>query len=225
MRHQGLTIISINLLLAACVLSGCQRVYYGTMEKFGVHKRDILVDRVEDARDAQNEAKAQFASALEEFTSVVNVQGGDLETRYDTLKQEYDKSESRADAVRSRIGDVQRVAEALFKEWEKELDEYSSDNLRRSSETRLKQTRSRYKTLIAAMKQAESKIEPVLSAFKDQVLFLKHNLNAKAIASLQDELATVENEIAVLVREMEKSINEADAFIQAMTEPENEHAK
>ncbi len=220
MRIQKTSIISLYIILVACVLCGCQKVYYGTMEKFGVHKRDILVDRVEDARDAQNEAKEQFASALEEFTSVVNVKGGDLEARYNKLKQEYGKSESRADAVRNRIADVQRVAEALFKEWEKELDEYSSDNLRRSSETRLKQTRSRYKTLITAMKQAESKIEPVLSAFKDQVLFLKHNLNAKAIASLQDELATVENEIAVLVREMEKSINEADAFIQSMTQSE-----
>ena len=65
-----------------------------------------------------------------------------------------------------------------------------------------------------------SKIAPVLSAFHDQVLFLKHNLNAQAIASLQDELTTVENETGILIQEMEKSIDEADAFIQEMTQQE-----
>lgn len=207
-------VISINCF----VLCGCQSAYYGTMEKFGVHKRDILVDRVEDARDAQNEAKEQFSSALEEFTSVMNFQGGDLQTQYDKLKHEYDRSEDRAEAVADRIKDVERVAKALFKEWEQELDEYSSQSLRQSSEAKLKQTQQRYETLITAMKRAETKIGPVLAAFKDQVLFLKHNLNAKAIASLQDELTTVENEIALLVKEMEKSINEADAFIEEMTQ-------
>jgi len=31
-------------------LSGCSTMYYGTMEKLGVHKRDIMVDRVKAAR-------------------------------------------------------------------------------------------------------------------------------------------------------------------------------
>ena len=66
------------------------------------------------------------------------------------------------------------------------------------------------------MKRAEAKIEPVLSAFRDQVLFLKHNLNAQAIASLQDELASVKADIASLIKEMEVSIAEADEFIKAM---------
>lgn len=219
MKKQKLQNILICVIAASGILgAGCQNVYYGTMEKFGVHKRDILVDRVADARDAQNEAKEQFSSALEEFTAVVNFKGGDLEAKYTLLKREFDRSEGKANAVRDRIKDVQRVAEALFKEWEKELEEYTSKSLRESSETKLKQTQQRYTTLIAAMQRAESKIAPVLAAFKDQVLFLKHNLNAKAIASLQDELTTVENEIAVLVREMEKSINEADAFIREMTQ-------
>ena len=219
MKQRHMKIIAGYLILAGCfLLGGCQKVYYGTMEKFGVHKRDILVDRV---TDAQHEAKEQFASALEEFTSVINFNGGDLEAKYNLLKTEYDKSESKADAVRERIDDVERVAKALFNEWEKELDEYSSPSLRQSSEVKLKQTRQRYATLMTAMRQAESKIEPVLAAFKDQVLFLKHNLNAKAIASLQDELTVVENEIAILVREMEKSINEADVFIREMTQSDS----
>jgi hypothetical protein len=204
------------LVLCLSILTGCQSAYYKTMEKFGYHKRDLLVNRVEDARDAQEEAKEQFQTALEKFTAVTNFQGGKLEEKYKSLNAEFERSESKASAVREHIEDVENVAEALFDEWKSELEQYTNDSLRRASEQKLNQTRQRYSQLITSMKRAEAKIAPVLSAFRDQVLFLKHNLNAQAIASLHDELISVETEIASLIKEMEASIAEADAFIKAM---------
>jgi hypothetical protein len=56
----------------------------------------------------------------------------------------------------------------------------------------------------------------VLAGFRDQVLFLKHNLNAKAIASLQSNVLAIEDDIAVLIRDMEASIKEADEFIHTL---------
>ena len=197
---------------------GCQKVYYDTMEKFGVHKRDIMVDRVEEARDSQEEAKEQFQTALEKFSSVLNFKGGKLEDKYKTLQAEYDKSETKADEVKKRIDAVEDVSEALFDEWQAELDQYSSATLRRDSERKMVQTRKQYEQLMAAMRKAESKIAPVLRAFKDQVLYLKHNLNAQAIASLQNELVAVESDIADRIQEMEKSIGEANSFIKSMLE-------
>ena len=217
-RIGGLSCFLIVVVVMLFFTGGCQTTYYNTMEKFGVHKRDIMVDRVEDARDSQEEAKEQFQSALEKFSSVLNFKGGELEDKYNTLKAEYDKSEAKANEVRDRIDAVEDVSEALFDEWEDELDQYSSASLRRDSEKKLSATRRQYKQLIKAMHNAEKKIEPVLTALGDQVLYLKHNLNAKAIASLQGELVTVESDIADLVREMEKSINEANSFIKTMLE-------
>jgi Protein of unknown function (DUF2959) len=103
-------------------------------------------------------------------------------------------------------------------EWEDELDQYNSQDLRRKSERKLDATRRQYGKLDAAMRRAEDKMDPVLVLFRDQVLFLKHNLNAKAIASLQDELVAVEEDVALLVKDMEASIAEADRFISTMTE-------
>lgn len=206
-------ILSLFLLSLLASLSGCSSTYYNTLEKFGVHKRDVMVDRVGEARDAQEEAKQQFQSAFEQFSSVVEVKGGDLEEQYTVLKAEYDKSEKKAEAVHDRIAGVESVADALFDEWEKELDLYSSAALRRDSEQKLEQTQVQYKRLISAMKRAEEKIQPVLIVFYDQVLYLKHNLNARAIAALQGELVSLEKDVARLVREMETSIREADQFI------------
>ena len=206
----------IPIVTVLIFLIGCSSAYYGTMEKLGYHKRDLMVDRVEAAKDAQEDAKEQFKSALEKFSSVLKVDGGKLEEKYDQLKTAYDESNDRAETVRDRIESVEDVSEALFDEWQTELDQYTSDSLRRSSARKLKQTRRQYTQLIGAMKRAEKKMEPVLSAFHDQVLFLKHNLNAKAIASLQTELVSVEAEVNSLIRDMENSIKEADAFINAM---------
>jgi hypothetical protein len=207
--------IALTLTAFSLCLGGCQSVYYGTMEQLGYEKREILVDRVEDARNAQEEAKNQFRSALEKFSAVVNFKGGDLEERYNKLDSEYQRCDSKAKAVHNRIADVEDVSKALFDEWQAELKQYTNQDLMRASERRLNDTRRRYQQLIQAMKRAEKKIDPVLSAFRDQVLFLKHNLNAQAVASLQKELSTIEVDVATLIKDMEASIAEADKFIKA----------
>ncbi len=209
-------LLTCGIILFSLTALGCQSVYYDAMEKMGYHKRDLMVSDVQKARDAQQEAKEQFKSALERFTTVLNVKGGELQDKYDTLNTEYEKSEAKANAVRDRIASVEDVSQALFEEWEAELKEYSSATLRQSSQKKLTQTRTQYAQLIKAMKRAETKMDPVLAKFKDQVLFLKHNLNAQAITSLKSELVSVEGNIASLIKEMETSIKEADSFIASM---------
>ena len=198
------------------LLGACSSAYYKTMEGLGIEKRDILVDRVEEARDAQDDASEQFASALDQFRSTVNFDGGDLEETYDRLNSEYEKSVEEAAAVTERIESVEDVAEDLFTEWEKELDQYSRADLRRNSASLLNDTRKRYKQLMTTMHRAERSMEPVLVAFQDQVLVLKHNLNARAIGALRNELDSIERDTANLIAQMQKAIAEANAFIDSM---------
>jgi len=208
---------SVSLLVLLVVgLTGCQRAYFNALERIGIEKREVLVDRVEEARDSQNEAKEQFRDALDEFSALVGFDGGDLEAIYERLNREYERSEDRAAEVRDRIDAVHTVATALFDEWEDELDQYEDRSLRRESERQLRETRRRYEDLLAAMERAERKMIPVLDAFEDQVLFLKHNLNARAIASLEGTVAEIETDVDQLIRDMEVSIAEADAFIEQM---------
>ena len=205
-------------LTVALSVTGCSTVYFKAMEKVGYHKRDIMVSRVKDARDSQQEAKEQFASALERFSSVMNFKGGDLEKKYNQLNDEYEDSEDKAKDVRKRIDAVEDVSEALFEEWEDELKLYTNDKMRRSSERKLKDTKRQYAKMIKAMNRAEEKIAPVLATFRNQVLFLKHNLNAQAIASIKGELISVEQDVSALIKEMEASIAEADSFIKTIPE-------
>ena len=198
------------------LLAGCESAYYGAWEKLGVEKRDLLVDRVEDAMDAQEDAKEEFKDALEQFEAVVGVPDSELKSVYGRLSDAFEDAEDRAGRVSSRIDSVEDVAEDLFDEWESEIEQISSANLRRQSASQLRSSRQSYAGLIRAMRRAESRMDPVLTSFRDHVLFLKHNLNAQAISSLRGELGGIESDVSRLIREMEQSIAEAQRFIDSM---------
>jgi len=159
-----------------------------------------------------------FKDALEKFGSVVKFDGGDLQKQYDKLSAELERCEARAEAVHTRIADVDRVARDLFREWAAEAKQYQNPQYRRDSESKLRDTQRNCDRMLDAMRNAESKIDPVLSVFRDQVLYLKHNLNAKALASLQDESAKIEMDVNALIKDLSASIAEADRFIQTMVD-------
>ncbi|MDE1461990.1 DUF2959 family protein [Spartinivicinus poritis] len=204
------------LLLTLGLLSGCQTAYYASMEKLGYHKRDILINRVEDTQKAQQETQQQFKDALEQFKAVVQFDGGNLQETYDKLNTEYEDSKTTADNLRGHIEKVEGVAEALFEEWEEELALYSNATLKRDSARKLQETKRQYKKLIASMWRAEKTIAPVLTTLHDQVLYLKHNLNARAIAALRGELKTVQKDVDRLLSSMQQAIRESQVFIQQM---------
>jgi hypothetical protein len=203
--------------LVRFLMAKCHKIYFRAIESVGHHKRDILVGRVESARDGLEEAKEQFQNALEKFSALTQFQGGELEGIYRELKSEFDYSRSKALAVKDRIDAVQDVAEALFAEWEEELEQYTNRSLRSTSRQKLKQTQQLYGQLISAMRRAESKIDPVLRVFQDHVLFLKHNLNAQAVAALEGELVTMTIGVAGLITAMERSITRANDFMQSLS--------
>lgn len=211
--------------LTSCSLTGCTATSMEIKEQFGYAKRDQLVTKVSLARDSQTEAKKQFESALHEFLEVTGTAGSsntrELEDRYRSLKAEFDRSSARADGFRSRISQTETVATALFNEWKAELRQYQSDSLRRASEDQLNSTKAQYEKLISVMRTSASKMDPVLAAFKDQVLYLKHNLNARAIAALQSQAGQLETDVNRLVKDMEASIAEANAFITQMQQSDS----
>lgn len=210
--------------------SGCQTVgdaaksayrsaYYATVGTFGVQKRDILKKKVIQARDEQSEAEEEFKDALTKLKEIYAFDGGDLEKQYSQLKSKYEGAADSAADVKSRIQSIETVAGDLFKEWEKELEEMSTVSLKVKSKKMLIDTQQRYGTMLNALKKAEASMGPVLKKFKDHVTFLKHNLNAAAIASLKGEAMNIQGDITSLIQEMNASIKTANAFIDSLSTP------
>lgn len=212
----------LSTLLVAVVLatlSSCKAAheeYYRALAKVGIEKRELLVHRVDKAKESEADAQKQFKDALEQFQALVGHQGGDLEKKYDKLSAEYDDSQKQADEVKDRIRKVEEVADSLFDEWKREIGEYQNPDYRAQSERELRETKQRYTQLLKAMQRAASAMDPVLLKFRDQVLFLKHNLNARALGSLKGTADTLQGDVTRLVDQMQASITEAEGFIRDM---------
>ena len=210
------TFLGTTILALMLMLSGCQSAYYSAMEKVGVHKRDILIDRVEETKDSQQESQEEFQSALERLTTLINFDGGELQDAYNQLNDDYESSLAAANEVSSNINKVEDVADALFDEWSDELEQYKSASLKRQSSKKLAATQRQFSQLLSSMRSAESKMEPVLSSLQDNVLYLKHNLNAQAVAAIKGEFTNLKRDIQLLMNDMNKSIEDSNKFIEQM---------
>ncbi len=204
------------LLGLAVSLAACNTVYYAAWEKLGYEKRDMLKSAVKKARGEQKEAGEQFQDALTQLKKLTNYNGGNLESAYNRFKGEYEDCEAQATSVRRQISEVDTVARDLFREWEREIREYQNPSLAADSRRKLADTRNRFEPLSRSLHSAESTMEPVLRQFRDQVLYLKHNLNAAAIGSLRGQADNIQGDIQRLLDQMNRSIAEADRFIQTL---------
>ncbi|PKH92525.1 MULTISPECIES: DUF2959 domain-containing protein [unclassified Pseudoalteromonas] len=210
------TLLSVSMLVVTLTLTGCQSAYYSAMEKVGVHKRDILIDRVEETKDSQQESQEEFKSALERLTTLIDFNGGELQDTYNQLNDDYESSLNAANEVSTNINKVENVAEALFDEWADELEQYKSASLKRESSKKLTATKRQFDQLLRSMRSAESKMEPVLTSLHDNVLYLKHNLNAQAVSAIKGEFTNLKRDIQLLMNDMNKSIADSNKFIEQM---------
>lgn len=210
-RRYGIAILSGVILLA-----GCTRTYYKAMATFGKEKRDILVSRVKDSKKDQQQAKEQIKTTMEKFQELTGFQGGTLEKNYKELNSQYEKAADSANKLHERIGSIDQVSSDMFKEWQKEIDGMENRKLKQQSADMLRQSRLQEAGYIKSMRQTEARMTPVLKAFQDQVTFLKHNLNARAIGSLKGTSARISTDVDVLMTQMDGSMAQADALINSL---------
>ena len=204
----------LMLMLGAC--GTAQKAQYSALEKVGIHKRDILVDRIEKTSETQEQTKQQFQSAYQHLAGLIKVDDQGLEKKYKNLAAAVKASEDKANELQQRVKSVDKVAQDLFTEWQQELDQYQSARLRQTSERNLQSTKLRYAGLYQKMQAAQQRVEPVLEVLQDNTLYLKHNLNARAVSSLSGEVLLIEGKVAQLIKQMELSIDESNSFVRAM---------
>jgi len=216
MKTIGMT-IALVLILSS---QGCNNsLGYSFQEAMGTPKRQVLLSRVQDTRDSLKETKKTFASAMQQFGSVYKESGAKLENKYVILKKEYDTCNSKASELRGQIANVKSIGQVLFQEWQKELDQFTNEQMRKLSEVKMQQTREKYVTMTDSMDRVSARITPVMNSMNDQLLNIKHSLNALIVVSLEEELTQLRGHMDSLSADIDASVNHCNAFIGSMAEP------
>lgn len=197
--------------------TGCRSIYNATMENvFGYEKRELFQKSVAKLQAEQKDAQKEFKDALTRLKELYGFEGGELEAMYQKVKTSYERCAKEASDVSARIKTMEDLAESMFREWEKEIEQFSSPEYSAASRAQLRTTKERFTQLSRTVRSAESAMKPVLTQLRDNVLFLKHNLNASAIGSLQGEATQVQAQIEQLLARMNASIAESEQFLQSL---------
>lgn len=213
-------IFLVNLILftscAGKIEEGIKDAKYGAYEMIGYEKRDLFKKEVKSVKNNQEDSQEAFEDALERLQKFYAFKGGRIEKEYNKLKNSYENSLEESHDLSNSIQKLDTVAHDLFIEWKKEIKEITSPDLRKKSSAKLNETRKKYKILYDALKNSEKRMSPLLVKIKDQVLYLKHNLNAGAIEGLRNEGERIQKDIEKLIGEMKDANKEADKFIKTL---------
>ena len=209
-------LIFLTLIFLVSCANQVRDVKYKTYELVGIEKRDLFKREINNVKDEQEDSKEAFSDALEKLQHFYSFDGGKIEKEYKKLKSSYENSQSEAKDLSESITKLDTVAQDLFKEWKNEIGTMENANLKKDSSKKLKETQDKYASLHKKLKNSEKKMSPILSKLKDQVTYLKHNLNASAIAGLKSEGDRIEADMGKLIQEMKEASREADDFISTL---------
>jgi hypothetical protein len=208
--------VFLPLIVFTLLIAGCQSTYYKAMATLGKEKRDILVQRIKEAKKDQDQTKQQLQTTMESFQALTGFQGGSLERNYKRLNSDYENAASQAGKLHDKVQSINQVSNDLFREWQGEISAMGNGKLKSQDTAMLRDAKARQATYLRAMRKTEDQINPVLKAFRDQVLFLKHNLNSRAIGSLKSTSANLQSDVAELIQSIDASSQEADKLITSL---------
>ena len=206
----------LTFIFVFTTFSGCSTVYYNFWETFGKEKRELLQSHVTEAKEGQEEVKEQFQSVLERIKHEYSFEGGSLEETYEKLQEDYEEAAAESSALSARVEKVSEIGEDLFEEWENEAQNLDNKRYKRDSLQKLRGTKKQFKKMLASMLAVEKNLDATLKQFHDQVIYLKHNLNAKALGSFKGEFQSIQDDMRKLVRQINQSSQEAEEFVQQL---------
>ena len=213
---QGTRLVFVTLAFAA-LATGCQSTSSSTFQVGdGEEKKLELVHLVQGVRESQVEAQVEFTEAFALFRQLTLLEAPreDLEELYDDLIDELEDCEVAATDLHRHVESVAGQAGMLFDSWSNELGSFSSATLRGKSEAMLVENQLRFSGLLAELHHTEAKMIPLLIEYRDYVLFFNHNLNPRAISTIQDTLPTFLEESEALEEAMKSDAAMSEEFVQ-----------
>ena len=170
-----------------------------------VKAREAVVSTGEETKKALTDSLEQWGKVLDGYNSIMDGSAKNTEKTYKTLLSDLKAVEGKGEGAKKSLQKMDKQAQSFFKDWEKELDKFTSDSMKEKSTGMLEKDKANYADFVDRMTQAGEVFGPVAQELNDQVLFLGRNLSPDGIEMMQDE--------AVQMNEM---VEEAMAQVESL---------
>jgi hypothetical protein len=179
-----------------------------------------LVERVERVSAELDASKATMLAAIQKLQAVTAPEfQGDAVLAHKELENTLDDSDDQAKALRKSIDKMRAAAEPVFEQWTKDLEAYSNPEMRARSQQRLAAARERYDSVVAAVEPVLVEYETVNQTLHDHLLFLSHDMNPAAVATIQDDVRSVAKQAAGLDGSFQTAKAAARAYVDSAAQP------
>jgi chromosome segregation ATPase len=212
---------STSLALLALTAGGCSSLGGAFLIFGGSHApQGDLVARARGAEHETQELHTDFAASFHLYQRLTAPQAVQLQQLSEEFEDSVEACEDRAEDLSERMDSIRRETESVVENWTAELGRFSSEAVRKKSEAQMRDTEAYAQRLQAALERLQGRAQPVLLKLQDYALFFDHNLNARAIATLQDTYRDFDGEFKALESELGKTQAEITAFLAHFAEPE-----
>jgi len=177
-----------------------------------------LSRNLESTRDAQKTATDELVASIEAIKAKTGT-GADPGQSYDIARRALATCESRVRAAHNRIRVVETNGQDFFHQWSKENTEYEDRDLKESSRQNRVKLKASFESVIHDMWKADDACRPVLTAIRDQMLFLKHHRNAPAVPERPPGSSDPALPAEALAKQTELAGRRAEEFVASARVP------
>jgi len=213
----------LAFVLAALVASsgGCAYIQKILPRKRGgpgqVNDLVSWIDRVYVEAEMSKEAAH---AALDGLDVIVEADYADPVVAYQEFVDSIEASEKQAESLRDVYEPMQDAAEKLFKQWSKDLEEFSSLSMRQRSQSRLLKTRQRYDMIVAAVEPALMSYDQLNQSLRDHALFLGHDLNPEAVTTIEADAEELGKQVEALDAQFDTCLEASQTYTVATALPD-----
>ncbi len=161
-------------------------------------------------------ARGTLQQTLDLYNSIVNGEAKNVESSYKKLTQNTKEIEKASTSIRKQIDTMSKNAEKLFAGWEEQIGQFTSENLKATSQQQLDDAKQRYKAIKDSAAGAKEIYDPFIANLNEQIMFMGRNLSPDALAALGDEATKLNEQATALMEQVDGFLEVAHENQQAM---------
>jgi uncharacterized protein YoxC len=172
---------------------------------------ESLSKSADNAKKQVSGVVEHLGKMLQGYNSIIDGKAKNPQSAYKKLTGDLKSTEKMLQGAQKSLQALNKEAGKFFTDWEKDLGDFSNEDLKQKSMARLEKSKGEYEALGKALGQAGEAFGPLVQNLNDQILFLGRDLSPEAIEDLQGEAEALNEQAKDVTEGVKTLVASADA--------------